>query len=135
MIPPGIPDFFTRYRYMEECPSVELRGRAWAGPVPVRSVEVSIDGGDTWAFATLGNPVGKFAWVEWSFTWHNPTRGRYQLRVRATDAFHNNQHDNETYDYYAMDITKPQYVDVMVLPVGALTPGAGIEVPIQFPSL
>ncbi|CAF1670247.1 unnamed protein product, partial [Didymodactylos carnosus] len=31
MIPPGVPDFFTRYRWLEETSTVELRGRAWAG--------------------------------------------------------------------------------------------------------
>jgi DMSO/TMAO reductase YedYZ molybdopterin-dependent catalytic subunit len=136
MIPPGIPDFFTRYRYLDESPAVELRGRAWAGKSSIHSVEVSTDGGATWAPAKLGVPVGKFAWVEWSFTWEKPTRGRHVLRVRATDADGNKQLDDDSaHDYYAMDVTKPQYVDVVVLPAGALTPGFAVGVPIQFPTL
>ena len=136
MIPPGIPDFFTRYRYLEESDAVELRGRAWSGSGPIHSVEVSTDGGTTWAPASLGVPVGKFAWVEWTFSWEKPARGRHLLRVRATDSEGNQQLDDDSaHDYYAMDITKPQYVDVVVLPAGALTPGFAVGVPIQFPTL
>jgi hypothetical protein len=39
------------------------------------------------------------------------------------------------HDYYAMDITKPQYVDVKVYPKGTLTPLNKVELPFQFPSL
>jgi hypothetical protein len=34
-----------------------------------------------------------------------------------------------------MDITKPQYVDVVVLPAGAHTPGFAVGVPIKIPTL
>ncbi|MFZ4374406.1 MAG: hypothetical protein ACOYO2_14340, partial [Mycobacterium sp.] len=65
-----------------------------------------------------------------------PARGRHLLRVRATDSEGNEQLDDDSaHDYYAMDITKPQYVDVVVLPAGALTPGFAVGVPIQFPTL
>ncbi len=43
--------------------------------------------------------------------------------------------DDSQHDYYAMDITKAQYVDVNVYPKGTPTPLNKIELPVQFPSL
>jgi hypothetical protein len=43
--------------------------------------------------------------------------------------------DDAAHDYYAMDITKSQYVDVNVYPKGTLTPLNKLELPVQFPSL
>ena len=135
MIPPGVPDFFTRFHYLEETSAVALRGRAWAGGIPIQSVEVSTDGGSTWAAAKLDAPIGKYAWVGWSFTWENSTPGKYTLRVRATDAEGNVQkNDDSAHDYYAMDVTKPQYVDVVVLPKGGLEPLAQVDAPIRYPT-
>ena len=57
MVPPGIPDFFTRGRTLPvgEC---ELTGRAWSGIAPIVAVEVSTDGGATWQLADLdGEPA------------------------------------------------------------------------------
>jgi len=136
MAPPGVPDFFTRSRYIEETESVKLVGRAWAGHKQIKSVEVSTDGGSTWAFATLDEPIGKFAWIGWSFVWKNLKAGQYILRCRAVDSEGNVQtNDDSAHDYYAMDITKPQCVDVTIVPVGTLKPGATVTVPIQFPIL
>ncbi|OHV06492.1 sulfite oxidase [Mycobacterium talmoniae] len=136
MIPPGIPDFLCRIRHLEETDAVELRGRAWAGGLGIQSVEVSLDGGDTWSFAKLDKPFGKWAWVGWSFTWQNVTPGEYTLRCRAKDERGNmSMDDDSAHDYYAMDIPKSQYVDVNVYPKGTLTVGNKIECPVQFPSL
>ncbi|HEY2154894.1 MAG TPA: hypothetical protein VGH33_04645 [Isosphaeraceae bacterium] len=63
------------------------------------------------------------------------TPGKYTLRVRATDAEGNVQkNDDFAHDYYAMDVTKPQYVDVVVAPKGALESLAHVEVPIRYPT-
>jgi sulfane dehydrogenase subunit SoxC len=35
--------------------------------------------------ATLGTPVGAFAWRDWSFDW-DATPGEHELACRATDA-------------------------------------------------
>jgi hypothetical protein len=57
------------------------------------------------------------------------------LPVRATDAEGNVQkNDDSAHDYYAMDVTKPQYVDVVVVPRGALEPLAHLDVPIRYPT-
>ncbi len=81
MIPPGIPDFFTRRRYVD-AGAVQLSGRAWSGNGPIERVEVAVDG--VWADATLDEPIGPYAWRGWSFDW-KATIGEHELRCRATD--------------------------------------------------
>ena len=84
MVPPGVPDFMTRERHLEPGP-VELRGRAWSGHGPVERVEVSTDGGESFAGAELDAPLGESAWRGWSFGWDAPP-GEHVLCSRATDA-------------------------------------------------
>jgi hypothetical protein len=92
--------------------------------------------GNTWSYAKLDNPIGKWAWVGWSFTWENVTPGQYTLRCRAKDERGNTSKDDDSvHDYYAMDITKAQYVDVNVYLKDTLKVGNRIECPVQFPSL
>lgn len=82
MVPPGIPDWYTRGRLVERGP-VALCGRAWSGGgVPVAKVEVGIDG--EWQEATLDPPVGRYAWRGWRFTW-DAQPGEHELMCRATD--------------------------------------------------
>jgi hypothetical protein len=77
----------------------------------------SLDGGNNWSYAKLDKPIGKWAWVGWSFTWEDATPGEYTLRCRAKDERGNMSKDDDSeHDYYAMDITKAQYVDVNVYP-------------------
>jgi DMSO/TMAO reductase YedYZ molybdopterin-dependent catalytic subunit len=83
MVPPGIPDFLSRERFLEPGPLV-LRGRAWSGWAPIVLVEVSTDGGDTWAPAELEEPVAPAAWRGWSFPW-DASAGRHELCCRARD--------------------------------------------------
>src|SRR5262249_33213504 len=64
MLPPGIPEFFTRTRTVR-LGHVELSGRAWSGHAPVTAVEVSDDGGLTWTDAELGDDAGPWAWRSW----------------------------------------------------------------------
>ncbi len=59
-----------------------------------------------------------------------------RCRCRAKDERGNmSKDDDSAHDYYAMDITKAQYVDVNVYPKGTLTPLNKVELPVQFPSL
>jgi DMSO/TMAO reductase YedYZ molybdopterin-dependent catalytic subunit len=85
MMPPGIPSFFERDRFVPMGP-VPLGGRAWSGWAPVQRVDVSTDGGRTWEHADLGAPVGAYAWVPWQYTWHPRRPGAYELCCRASDA-------------------------------------------------
>jgi len=82
MIPPGIPEFLTRSRVVQ-AGTCRLEGRAWSGGAEVASVEVSSDGGVTWALAELGDDaLGRWAWRSWSFAWE-ATPGEHQLCSRA----------------------------------------------------
>ena len=46
-----------------------VRGYAWCGRDPVAGVDLSTNGGATWAAARLTEPLSPFAWREWSFHW------------------------------------------------------------------
>jgi hypothetical protein len=89
MVPPGVPDFMSRERHLEPGPCM-LRGRAWSGLAPIERVEVSADGGGTWAEATLEAPGSATAWSGWSFEWQAEA-GEHELCSRATDAAGNTQ--------------------------------------------
>jgi sulfane dehydrogenase subunit SoxC len=89
MAPPGIPDFLTRARVVEAGPC-ELAGRAWSGRAEVEGVDVSVDGGATWAPAELGPMLGRYAWRAWTFDWE-ARPGSYELCCRARDAEGNEQ--------------------------------------------
>jgi sulfane dehydrogenase subunit SoxC len=89
MVPPGVPDFFSRQRHLEPGP-VTLTGRAWSGYGPIERVEVSTDGAASFADARLGDPLGEAAWLGWSLDW-DATKGEHVLCSRATDSAGNAQ--------------------------------------------
>ena len=88
-VPPGVPDFMTRERFLDAGPC-RLEGRAWSGQAPVERVEVSVDGGSSWDEARLEAPVADFAWRGWSYDWH-AVPGAYVVSSRATDGAGNRQ--------------------------------------------
>lgn len=62
-------------------------GAAWSGESPVKSVDVSTDGGQTWKPAELERDAAPFCWRFWKFAWNVPaTAGRAKIVARATDA-------------------------------------------------
>src|SRR3954464_15435126 len=85
MAPPGIPEFLSRLRHVPAGPCVVV-GRAWSGGTPIRRVELSADGGRTWADARLDDPAGRHGWAGWSWAWDATEPGDHELWVRATDA-------------------------------------------------
>ena len=84
LVPPGFPDFMSRRRVVKSG-AVKIEGRAWSGWAPVSTVEVSIDGGDTWQPAVLERPQDAHGWARWTWIWESDTGG-YVLSCRATDA-------------------------------------------------
>jgi len=64
--------------------AVEVRGVAWAGDDAVDRVEVSTDGGETWADAELFGPDYSGAWRLFRYVWAAEP-GRHVLLSRATD--------------------------------------------------
>jgi len=89
MAPPGVPEFFSRARSLGRGSCV-LEGRAWSGWGRIAAVDVSVDGGESWAPAELGDELGRWAWRGWTFAW-NATPGEHTLCCRARDEAGNEQ--------------------------------------------
>jgi sulfane dehydrogenase subunit SoxC len=90
MVPPGIPDFATRHRFVG-LTAQTLEGRAWSGSGAIEAVDVSCDGGATWYPAQLGPTTAPHAWRHWTFEWRPQGPGEYELCCCATDSAGNRQ--------------------------------------------
>lgn len=111
MVPPGIPDWYTRRRLVD-AGDVALTGRAWSGGgVPISKVEVSIDG--NWVAAELDPPLGRFAWHGWRCIWHAEP-GEHELACRATDANGETQPLETRWDASGFGNNAVQRMQVMV---------------------
>ncbi|MFF9143541.1 sulfite oxidase [Streptomyces sp. NPDC014861] len=75
-----------------------LTGRAWSAHAPVRSVDVSADGGATWRPAHLHDAPRRGAWVRWSVPWRPTRTGPATLLSRTTDAAGNTQPDRAVHN-------------------------------------
>jgi DMSO/TMAO reductase YedYZ molybdopterin-dependent catalytic subunit len=65
---------------------IEVAGHAYAGTRGVSAVEVSTDGGDTWAEATLSERLpGDDVWRQWAYEYESPGTG-HEVVVRAREA-------------------------------------------------
>ena len=62
-----------------------VRGYAWSGAGAITNVDVSVNGGETWATAHIEAPRDRFMWVRWSYLWDANKRGDYNIMARATD--------------------------------------------------
>ncbi len=111
--PPGFPEFQTRTRILDRG-THELTGRAWSGWGPITRVEVSVDGGATWADAELEAQPGPHAWQGWRWTWKAEPQGRYELCARATDAAGNVQPVEQPWNRQGMANNHAQRVSVIV---------------------
>ncbi|HEX8916210.1 MAG TPA: molybdopterin-dependent oxidoreductase, partial [Humisphaera sp.] len=63
----------------------EIEGVAIDSGKGITKVEVSTDGGKTWADAALDKELGKYAWRRFRFSW-KPTAGQHVVMSRATNA-------------------------------------------------
>src|SRR4029450_11674834 len=89
LVPPGIPESEPRVRLVSAGRHL-LTGRAWSGLAPMAAVEVSTDGGGSWAPARLEEPPAPWAWAGWALGGEAPP-GSHELVSRATDAAGNTQ--------------------------------------------
>ena len=72
----------------------QISGVAFGGMIPVKGVEVSIDGGKTWQAARLVGPdLGRYSWRQFVLQARLPA-GNYTLASRATDISGNVQPEN-----------------------------------------
>ena len=110
MVPPGIPDFYTRRRIVQAGP-VEIVGRAWSGAAPVERMEFGVDG--HWRPAAFVTEQDANSWKLWRFTWH-ASAGEHELACRATDAAGNTQPVEPPWDLTGFGNNGVQRVHVTV---------------------
>ncbi len=75
--------------------AIEVEGIAFDGGSGIRGVEVSVDGGSTWASAVLGDDLGRYSFRRWRYRWTPASRGEHRLLVRATSRDGEVQPDKE----------------------------------------
>jgi hypothetical protein len=100
---------------MVDAGAVTLEGRAWSGWAPIAQVEVSVDGGETWKAAELGEPGERWAWRHWSYAW-DAEPGTYRLAVRAADEAGNVQPVDQPWNRQGVGNNMVQQVPVTVRP-------------------
>ena len=110
LVPPGFPEFLTRRRTVDRG-RITIRGRAWSGMASVSKVELCVDG--AWKDASLGPPLGQFAWRAWSCEW-DATPGDHVLRCRAADEAGNLQPTDPPWNYQGMGNNLAQETHVTV---------------------
>ncbi|MBU0680772.1 MAG: sulfite oxidase [Proteobacteria bacterium] len=64
---------------------VVVLGAAYGGEKGVERIEVSVDGGKTWAPAEFIGPREPYAWHQWQYLWEVSESGTYQIMSRASD--------------------------------------------------
>jgi hypothetical protein len=64
---------------------MQLKGIAFDGGSGIKAVDVSIDGGQTWLPATLGQDLGRYSFREWRLPVRFQRKGAATLMVRATN--------------------------------------------------
>lgn len=64
---------------------IELKGIAFDSGAGLRTVDVSIDGGQSWQPAKLGRDLGRYSFREWSLPVRFSQRGSAVLQVRASN--------------------------------------------------
>jgi DMSO/TMAO reductase YedYZ molybdopterin-dependent catalytic subunit len=112
LAPPGIPDFMTRERHLAAGPC-RIEGRAWSGFGDIDAVEVSADGGATWAPAALGELPPAGAWRAWTYEWQ-ASPGEHELCSRARDSAGNQQPVEAAWNVGGYANTSVQRVPVTV---------------------
>ena len=81
MVPPGMPDFFTRDRIVD-AGVVPVHGRAWSGRGAIERVEIGVDGGGATPSCPAARRV-RLARLECDWA---ATPGEHELTCRATDS-------------------------------------------------
>jgi len=64
---------------------VTVGGIAWDAGYGINAVEVSTNGGKTWAAATLGQDLGRFAFRTFSYSFSPKARGKQTVMARASN--------------------------------------------------
>jgi len=112
MVPPGMPDFMSRTRFVTAGVH-RIEGRAWSGRAAVTRVELSQDGGASWADTVLAPAASRYAWRGWTYDW-NAAGGEHELCVRASDAAGNVQPHEQSWNLEGVQNNAIQRITVVV---------------------
>jgi DMSO/TMAO reductase YedYZ molybdopterin-dependent catalytic subunit len=93
---------------------LEVQGLAWDGGYGIDHVDVSTDGGATWADAELGKDLGRFSFREW---WHRFTpdkQGKVAILARAGNRVGQSQVDTLIFNPagYHNNVVRPTVIEV-----------------------
>lgn len=78
--------------------AVELKGIAFDGGAGIKTVDVSLDAGQSWRSARLGENLGRFSFREWRTAVSFERRGPAKLMVRATNQTGESQPSDATWN-------------------------------------
>jgi DMSO/TMAO reductase YedYZ molybdopterin-dependent catalytic subunit len=70
---------------------IVILGTAYGGERTVAKIEISVDGGRSWAPGEFIGPHEPFAWRQWQSVWTPAKKGAHCLMARATDSQGNQQ--------------------------------------------
>jgi sulfite dehydrogenase len=73
----------------------QVEGVAFDSGHGITRVEVSTNGGASWADARLDAEIGKYSWRRWRADWTPRNRGQYRLMARATNAIGETQSNGQ----------------------------------------
>lgn len=62
----------------------KIFGFAWSGHMGINTVEISLDGGETWEEAAITQEAGPYSWYRFEYDW-NAEAGTTTIASRATD--------------------------------------------------
>jgi hypothetical protein len=113
--------------------TVHVQGTAWSNTSPVSKVEVSTDGGRTWALAKLGGPQTKYGWRLWRYDW-KASEGKYTLMSRATNMAGQTQPLSQEWNPagYLWNVAQP--VTITIAPEAPPAPAAPSTAESAFPT-
>jgi len=90
-------------------------GAAWDGVADVVTVELTTDGGITWATANFIDPIRPHTWRRWSYDWKTPDHpGRCTLMSRARNSAGESQADKPDARYYSYVVHHTLPIEVVV---------------------
>ena len=110
MVPPGVPDFYSRRRTLP-AGRARIHGRAWSGSAPIVAVRFGDNG--VWREAIVDSPQSRHAWQAWHVDWEAQP-GEHELGCRATDALGNEQPLEPPWDLSGFGNNGAQRVHVTV---------------------
>ncbi|MBV9657498.1 MAG: molybdopterin-dependent oxidoreductase [Verrucomicrobia bacterium] len=93
---------------------IEIHGVAFDGGSGIKKVEISTDGGKTWADARLGPDLGNYSWRRFRLDWKPKAAGAVRVMARATSNAGETQDDTVIWNRSGYMRNNIEHVDVFV---------------------